>query len=169
MGVKVKTKINKFPHMEKSLESLNGKKVLVGVLGGGEQSWLAGIHEYGCNIEVTPKMRAWLHRNGLHLKKDTKEIHIPERSFLRSGYDEHKDEVLKKVDEIVGLVSDGSMSAEDFLETIGLLLSSKIKDFAVDLKIPAKHPFTLECNGGKKTNPLVDSGDMINAITYRVE
>lgn len=47
MGVRWNTRRNEFPNMEVRLRQLNGKKVSVGVLGGGEQAWLAAIHEYG--------------------------------------------------------------------------------------------------------------------------
>ena len=43
---------------------------------------IAAVHEFGCMIKVTPKMRAYLHYNGLHLKKSTEYIHIPPRPFL---------------------------------------------------------------------------------------
>lgn len=165
MGIKIKNVKNDFPRMEKTYNSLNGKKVQVGVLG--EQAWLAGIHEYGCNITVTDKMRKWLAANGLHLKKGTTEIHIPERSFLRSGYDTYKDGVIKQIDRLVPMIGQG-MTANEICETLGLLLSGKIKDFAVELDAPEKHPFTLERNGGK-SNPLVNTGDMIGAISYRVK
>ena len=44
---------------------------------------IAAVHEFGCTIEVTPKMRAYLHYQGIHLKPDTTHIHIPARPFLR--------------------------------------------------------------------------------------
>lgn len=165
MGVKVKTKVNKFPEINAQLKALNGKKVEVGVFGG-ENAYLAGIHEYGCRIEVTDKMRAFLHRNGLHLKKDTKYITIPERSFLRAGHDQHIDSVMKKADIMLGMVADGKISAQTALEALGLDLSSKIRDYAVDLDNPANHPFTTERKGS--SNPLVDIGGMVTSITYRI-
>jgi len=70
---------------------IDGATVFVGVLrtakGSDGQSLvnIAAIHELGDGeggdllIEVTPKMRAWLHHQGLHLKKDTKYIRIPRR------------------------------------------------------------------------------------------
>uniref|UniRef100_UPI004055FC5C hypothetical protein n=1 Tax=Acetatifactor sp. TaxID=1872090 RepID=UPI004055FC5C len=153
--------------MQATVEQLDGKKVSVGVLGGGEQSWLATIHEYGCRIEVTPKMRAYLHRTGLHLKNTTTQIVIPERAFLRNGYDENKDEVLDSTQQLVGDVIGGTMSVNQFMELIGLILKGKIQDYARDLNSPANHPYTVENKGS--SNPLVDTGDMIGAITYRVE
>lgn len=168
MGVKFKTVKDDFPKMEASLKGLNGKKVNVGVLGGGEQAWLAGIHEYGCNIPVTEKMRKYLHSQGLHLKPSTKNIHIPERSFLRTGHDTHIDEVLDKFDKILPDLVDGNMDSDELCELIGQMLRDKIVDYATNLSEPAKHPFTLQRNGGKP-NPLIDSGHMIGAIDFEVK
>ena len=167
MGVKYKTVTNAFPSMEHALKALSDKKVNVGHLGGGEQAWLAAIHEYGCNIEVTPKMRTWLHAHGLHLKPSTTHIHIPERSFLRTGFDLNHEKVIKaNEDALAQCLLDGNV--DRFLDSVGLMLRDKIADYAEDLKTPPKHPFSIQMNPSK-TNPLVISGDMINALTYEVE
>jgi len=46
---------------------------------------VAGIHERenGMRIRVTPKMRAFLHARGFHLRPETRELFIPGRPFLR--------------------------------------------------------------------------------------
>ncbi len=165
MGVKWKTTKNDFPKMQARLERLDGKKVSVGVLG--EQAWLASIHEYGCRIEVTDKMRAYLHKTGLHLKATTTHITIPERAFLRNGYDENKDDIIAKAEAVIGDVIDGTMTENQFFDMIGLLMKSRIQDYARDLDSPALHPYTIERKGS--SNPLLDSGDMIGAIDYKVE
>ena len=167
MGVKWKTTKNEFPKMQASLEGLDGKKVSVGVLGGGEQSWLASIHEYGCKIKVTPKMRKYLAATGLHLKPTTTHITIPERAFLRNGYDESKDEIIAKAENLLGQVIGGKMSADNLFEIIGLLMKSRIQDYARDLDSPPNHPYTVQRKG--TNNPLIKSGEMINAISYKVE
>ena len=167
MGVKWTTKVDKFPETRKNAAGLNGKSVEVGVLGGGEESWLASIHEYGCTIPVTPKMRAYLHHQGLHLKETTTAIRIPERSFLRNGYDEKIEEVMETSDGVVGDVIEGTMSVQEFLEMIGQTLASGIKDYARDLDSPANHSFTTERKGS--SNPLIDTGQMIGAIDFRVK
>lgn len=60
---------------------------------------LGAIHEFGATINVTEKMRGYLHKIGIHLKKDTTSIVIPTRSFLRmpllSG--DFKDYLLSKI------------------------------------------------------------------------
>ncbi|MBR5823731.1 MAG: hypothetical protein IKY67_06280 [Paludibacteraceae bacterium] len=167
MAVKYKTVKNDFPKMEQSLNMLDDRKVNVGHLDGGEQAWLAAIHEYGCNIKVTDKMRAWLHRNGLHIKNTTTEIIIPERSFLRSGFDTYHEKVIK-LNEAAFAECLANGDVEEYLQSVGETLVSKIKDYAVDLKEPPKHPFTLQ-RDPSKTNPLINSGDMIGALTYEVE
>lgn len=153
--------------MEKTLGKLSGKKVNVGHLDGGEQAWLAAIHEYGMRIEITPAMRAWLHRNGLHVKKSTTHIVIPERSFLRSGFDMYHEDVIKlNQAAFKKCLKDGDV--DTYLESVGQMLRDKIVDYGVGLKDPPKHPFSLERNPGK-TNPLVITGDMLEALTYEVE
>lgn len=166
MCAKWKTTKNDFPRMKKSLESLNGKKINVGVLEG-EHAWLASIHEYGCKIPVTPKMRAWFAYQGFPLKKTTTVITIPERSFLRTGFDTHNKEVVEKVEQTMPDVLVGTLSVEKYCEIIGLLLASKIKDYARDLKNPPNSTMTTQMKGS--SNPLVDTGSMIEGITYEVE
>ncbi len=165
MAVKWKTTKNLIPKMEKAAAELDGRRVDVGVFG--EQAWLAGIHEYGCRIEVTDKMRAYLHSQGLHLKASTEYITIPERAFLRNGYDQSKDGVADSAEAILCDVMSGHMPVTMFLETIGGFLRDNIHDYATALDSPPNHPFTIERKGS--SNPLVDSGDMIGAITYEVK
>lgn len=164
MGVKHKTIKNDFPEMEKQIALSNGSGVEVGVLKG-EHAWLASIHEYGCDIPVTPKMRKYLAARGLRLKSTTTHIHIPERSFLRTGYDQNRDAVLKKASQVMADVTSGRTTARGCIQAVGIELSSKIKDYARDLNSPANHPFTQDQKGS--SNPLIDTGDMIGSITWR--
>ena len=82
MKVHVKTVKDDLYKMERAATEIEGKKVNVGVLDG-ENAWLAAIHEYGCKIKVTPKMRAYLHRQVLHLKKDNRIHHHTGAVFFK--------------------------------------------------------------------------------------
>lgn len=164
MGVKTQTKKDDFPDMRKIAKGVDGITIHCGVLG--EQAYYAAIHEYGCKIEVTPKMRKYLASQGLHLKASTKYITIPERSFLRTGYDENIDEIMEKADKLKPDVLSGKMTPRQFADAVGLLLKSAIQNYANDLDTPKNHPFTVKQKGS--SNPLVDSGDMIGAIDYEV-
>ena len=59
---------------------INSNAVFIGV---NKNANIAAVHEFGCTIKVTPKMRAYLHYNGLHLKASTQYINIPARPFIR--------------------------------------------------------------------------------------
>ena len=61
---------------------VDANNVFVGVKKGKEVN-IAAVHEFGCTIGVTPKMRAYFHYQGVHLKSSTQYIHIPPRPFLR--------------------------------------------------------------------------------------
>jgi len=61
---------------------------------------IAALHERekGVRIKVTPRMRAWLHGHGLHLKPSTKELFIPGRPFMKPSYrDFRKKGIVKKL------------------------------------------------------------------------
>ena len=167
MGVTVKwsTKKNSIPAMLKGIKAASGKSIEVGAFNG-EHAWLAGIHEYGLDIEVTPKMRAFLHYQGVHLRPETTHIHIPERSFLRAGYDENRKDVLNHAKRLAAAVAAGRLSADDMFDMLGNELKDMIQDYAEDLDTPGNHPFTIENKG--TTKPLRASGDMIDGINWRI-
>lgn len=166
MGFKMKTKVDLTDKMSKAAKSLNGTKVNVGVLAG-ENQWLASIHEYGCTIPVTDKMRAYLHRIGVHLKPTTSEIVIPERSFLRAGYDRCREDVLRQAERVLPDVLIGAMSEDQYLELVGTLIRDEIKDYAIELSDPPKQDWPTRDPG--KSNPLIMSGAMVNGIEYEVK
>ena len=67
----------------------------VGVFG--SRATIASYHEFGKTIEVTDAMRAHLHKIGIHLRYSTLLVHIPERSFERSAFQENKDGIVRIV------------------------------------------------------------------------
>lgn len=165
MRVRIRDK-NRIPEVLSTLEELNGRKIHVGVLGEGKQQMIASVQEYGIQIKVTDKMRRFLAAKGLYLKKETDHITIPERSFIRAGWDQHEKDVLDKSDELILDVINNGISVDTFLDALGQESRDLIRDFARDLRNPANHPFTVEQKGS--SNPLVDSGGLIGAITYEI-
>lgn len=97
----------------------------------------------------------------------TPSVKIPERSFLRAGHDTYIDEVLKKTEKAIGLVIKGKMSQEQYLNMVGQMLSSKIKEYARDLSSPPNSKITSAAKGSN--NPLIDTGGMIEGITHRIK
>lgn len=165
MGVRWITKKNRLPKMQAAAGSLQGRGTRVFV--GGGNGWLAGIHEYGCVIPVTEKMRAFLHHRGVHLRADTKQIVIPERSFMRAGFDDCHEEVLAGVKKVLASVLIGEAPVNALCEKTGEALKQGIREYALQLGSPANSPLTVAMKGG--SNPLVDTGGMIAGITCEVE
>ena len=83
---------------------IDGEKIFIGVKKGKEVN-IAAVHEFGCTIPVTPKMRAYLHYQGIHLRASTQFINIPPRPFLRPVL--LSDEFKAKVAEIYILAIEG--------------------------------------------------------------
>ncbi|MCY9007191.1 hypothetical protein [Peribacillus frigoritolerans] len=174
--VRIKDK-NKIPGIIKHAEELNNKQILVGIFGESAQSGhgdsditmgeIAAIQEYGTRIQVTDKMRGYLASQGLPLKKSTTHITIPERSYIRAGWDEHEKGILDKaVNLLVDAIIEGKPSTNDALDAIGLEAEGKLQEFARHLNDPSNHPFTVDQKGS--SNPLVDTGRLIGAITHEV-
>ena len=168
---------NYIPEVLQELENLMKYTVQVGVLQGVSEDkypdidvlTLARIHEYGIDIEVTEKMRAYLHYQGLHLNPDTTHIKIPERSFLRSGFDNRVKQVEDKLEWLVDEVINLNITAYDMYNALGAELTGLIQQYLTDLSDPRNHPFTIQQKGS--SNPLITAsggGRLRQAITWQV-
>lgn len=152
----------------RTLKEMGKSQINVGILGGeSELSMIAAVHEFGCDIQVTDKMRGWFGANGYPLKKDTTVIRIPERSFLRAGYDENIDKIVEQVEKQLPLVLENDVDVKFFMEGIGQQFASMIQRKLKDLKSPALSDMTVERKGS--SNPLVDSGRLHGAIRHEVK
>lgn len=95
-----------------------------------------------------------------------KSVHIPERSFIRSTYDEHIDEWLEWLTDRVPDVVLGDMSAYKMMSQLGAIIQSDIQKKIIAVESPANAPVTTENKGS--SNPLQDTGHLFQAITYKV-
>lgn len=149
---------------------------------------LGAVHEFGATINVTEKMRAYLHHIGIHLKPETTTITIPARSFLRSTLlsDWGKNELLGRVNLDV---KDSEWNKEyleykllDKGEEFFLALCEKIGLEAQDLVMtafavgglpnhwtPISEVTRKNRKNDKTSPPLVDSGQLANSIAYEVK
>lgn len=164
MGVTIRGDFN-LQEMLKVAESINGKTVTTGPRGTRNRN-LAKIHEYGVYITVTKKMRNFLASQGLHLRHTTTTIHIPERSFIRNGWDTNANSILNAIEGLVADVVHGK-SVAHLTDGTGDLVVRALKDYARDLDNPSLHPFTIERKGSD--DPLFESGSMVGSIDYDVK
>ncbi|MCM3598706.1 hypothetical protein M4D55_23385 [Metabacillus idriensis] len=164
--IRIYDHVNHIPEITAKLEQIDGTKIRAGVLGQGKTQMIAGVHEFGITIAVTPKMRGFLASQGLHLKKTTHTIRIPERSFIRAGWDSNEREILDKCEELLKDAFILNVPASAVVDGMGQETRDRIKDYARDLDNPDNHPFTVERKGSD--NPLVDTGHMIQSIDYEI-
>lgn len=152
----------------KMLKELSSTHLEIGIFGdsGGDILMIATVQEYGCNIKVTDKMRGYLHSIGIHLKKETKEIKIPERSFVRGSYDENKNKIIDNADKLLEKVINLELPVSVFFDTLGEYIVGLVQEYMTDLKSPPNHPATIA--NKKSSNPLIDTGRLRQSITYKM-
>lgn len=159
---------NRIPQAISSDESFNGRRIEVGYFGSGHTQMLAAVHEFGVDIPVTDKMRGFFrYKFGISLKQTTTVIRIPERSFLRAGWDEHGPAIAEKYQKLIGEAIMNGVPADALLYALALEAKGKLQDFARDLRNPANVGLTVEQKGS--SNPLVDTGNMIGSMDHRIE
>ena len=162
--------------LREKLEKLNGKKVKVGIVGESDSKLLtyAAANEYGANIAIPEdgRMRRKLHSLGIHLKAETTHIIIPERSYVRSTFDNknYYQELRKKLQSPFEEVLNNKRDPETLLDLIGLQYVANVRRTIRDMKEPENHPVTQEIKNGKgrKKGILVDSGRLVRSIAYEV-
>lgn len=152
------------------LEELSSTAVRIGILSSakGEILMIANVNEYGCDIPITNKMRGFfLNEYDVWLPYNKKSIKIPERSFIRSSYDENKNK-FNSYEEFFDAVLDMKISVRQFYKIIGEACVNTIKEYIKDKSnFDENSSFTLE-QKKPKTTPLINTGNLINAIDYEV-
>lgn len=93
-------------------------------------------------------------------------VTIPERSFLRAGYDGNKDLLAMACENAVRRLILGELTVEQACHNIGTAAVAMIKKYMRTVQ-PAKGSITLASAPGK-TTPLVQTGRLRDSITYEV-
>ena len=139
--------------VKKSLMSLEKLEVLI------------GIPESNNNRDegspVTNAQLAYLHSKGSPLQN------IPARPFLEPSIEKNKDLLLAQQKKALTYSMSGNVSEyRNELGKIGLLMSSKAKEFITDPSngLAPNSPRTIKKKGSSK--PLIDTGSLMNSITY---
>lgn len=95
-----------------------------------------------------------------------KEVHIPERSFIRSTFDEKLNSWIDKTANWLVDIVMGDMQAKTMLERLGAIIVKDIQSKIRSIQEPANSPATIERKGS--SSPLEDTGHLIQSITYKV-
>ena len=128
----------------KQLETLFKKEITVGIHGdaGSDNLMKANANEFG-----TSK--------------------IPERSFIRAGFDTEKGNINRDAEKLVKKVVAMEIKPQAAANLLGDTTKGRIQEFAIDLRDPPNAESTIKQKGS--SNPLVDTGQMIGAIDYKVK
>ncbi len=164
MPVKVHDE-NRIPRLLKELDNLGKRKIRVGIMGG-DMAMIGAVHEFGARIPVTPKMRKWFAAQGYPMRKETTHIVIPERSFIRAGFDENEKAFLEEARKWLIEAFRKGTPTDKVLEALGLQLQGMMQEYLRNLSEPPLSRMTVEMTG--RSNPLVHTGHLLRAIVYEV-
>lgn len=156
---------NRIPRLMKELDNLGKRKIRVGIMGG-DMAMIGRVHEFGARIPVTPKMRKWFAAQGYPLRKDTTHIVIPERSFIRSGFDANERAFLEEAKKHLLEAFKKGTPTDAVLQALGLQLQGMMQTYLRNLSEPPLSRMTVEMTG--RSDPLVHTGHLLEAIVYEV-
>ncbi|WP_439022611.1 hypothetical protein [Bacillus thuringiensis] len=94
-------------------------------------------------------------------------VTIPERSFIRTGFDNNVDKIGDKIDSFLDDVINMRLDPDVFVDMIGMEFAGMIQRHARTVKSPPNAASTRNVKGS--SNPLMDSGRLIGAIRHEVD
>lgn len=94
-------------------------------------------------------------------------VTIPERSFIRSGFDKNINAITKKIEKMTPNVLSGKINPDVFLDMIGQEFAGLIQQELRGVASPPNAPVTKENKGS--SNPLIDKGHLVGSIRHKVE
>ena len=160
-------KFNRIPDLVRELQYLASHQVEIGIFADASRDGavpmlvIAAANEFGAKI---PKRQARF--EDLDGENPEKWVIIPERSYLRAWFDENVDVLQATMERLIGQVVEGKISGRAALETIGGYVVTHVQAYMVELKTPPNAPSTIARKGS--SNPLIDTGQLKDAITWRV-
>ena len=130
-----------FERLKQACQDMAEKKIVVGIIGGGEVAKIAHIHEYG----------------------DGK---MPERSFLRASFDADQDKLDRIITGSVEKVLSGAISADAAANAIGAQAAQLVQNFIDDNRVKPKSDYSKKT----QHTTLYETGTHIrDRIAYEVE
>lgn len=95
-----------------------------------------------------------------------KEVNIPERSFLRSAFDEKEKEWFQYSLMLLKQLMIGKTTAREMCEKLGARMQKDIQRKMREIKTPPNSPSTIAKKGSN--NPLIDTGRLRQSVVYKV-
>lgn len=156
---------NNIPKLKKKLKEAGKKMIRVGILGDAQLALVGASNEFGARIPISPGMRRLFAAKGFPIRKETTEFILPERSWLRTSFDDKTN--IKKYTDVAKAIYDINTPLQKTLDAIGLFMVGAVqKRIRSNIK-PANHPFTTQEKGGK-SKTLINSARLIQGVTHKI-
>ncbi|MEM7696738.1 MAG: hypothetical protein AAF318_20020 [Pseudomonadota bacterium] len=91
--------------------------------------------------------------------------HVPERPFMRFTMRENRGLYRRRMRKAAEKILKGELTIDMALERLGREVEDDIKDMIRALATPPNSPATVDTKGS--SNPLIDDGTMLAAVTKR--
>ena len=91
---------------------------------------------------------------------------IPQRSFMRTSFDENEQRINRFAENQFGLVLDGKQNVLKAFSLIGQLVQGIIQVKIREIRYPPNAASTIKRKGSDK--PLIDFGQMIQSVRYAI-
>jgi hypothetical protein len=92
--------------------------------------------------------------------------HIPARSFMRTSFDENRDQIYRIIDKEYDKILAGQRTVKFSLTALGVYMEGLIRKKIRAIHFPPNAPRTIAMK--KRSKPLIDFGQMIAAVTHKV-
>lgn len=153
----VKEEFNHIPKLEKELRYIENHYIAIGIFSD------AGEHP---DAEINMVELARVHEFGATIKQGNSTIVIPERSFIRSGFDSKKKNINKQAEKLLTDVITMKTTAKPAMESLGQVIVTQLQKYLTNLSQPPNAASTIAQKGS--SNPLIDEGHLRDSIVYKV-
>ena len=198
MGIEVEKDESQVEKVVERVENLQDKSLEIGIFGEDDSEILmiAKVNEYGMTIEPTnaEKLTIPLREEAIGvsptefddlfvpegtrvLAKEENDriipyyylansVEIPERRFIRGAYEEKQKDMAKQAQVLVEQYIHLRIDEDAFWSALGQMLAGMVQSYLTELDEPPNSSITVTNKGS--SNPLVDTGRLRQAITYKV-
>jgi len=194
MGKGVRDLDRGYSRILRALNSFRGKEIVTGLQAGDKTedgsmdvARLGAIHEFGASIDMRARKQTVYRKLNAKGNKFVKKgrfvsadksnfaqdfsvgahtINIPERSFMRSTYDDKNRSWNDKAIQQIKLVASGKKDAAGAMGVIGLTIQRDIQKKIVDGPFTPNAPATVR--NKKSARPLIDTGRVRQSVRFVV-
>ena len=93
-------------------------------------------------------------------------VTIPERAFIRGGFDANANRFSQRAVKLLKQVISGRLDIDGYFDLMGDFIVGELQAYMTNLQDPPNSTATTAAKG--RSNPLIDTGRLRDAITYRV-